>query len=503
MKRIVEILGLILILLILLLLRLGACGSPEYSGQPLELWLVTEQSRGGGMNQQAEMMMERFREIYPNVTIRLDILPQNEESRTAYLKKIRSEIMSGGGPDLYLMPTYEQLYPEGATASTTFMEPLFPSVPKQMYNGIFTDISQYYDADEALGKDGLVTGVMDAGVMDGARYVLPLRYDYDVLLVNADALEELGTDSSVFTGGIDDLHELAERLQNDYASLGLAAKPDFTHTSSYIDFQTENVLLDTREFTDLIRGYYRTVELTNSNDHQEEGHYWGAHFFVTKESFPGYYCSIDNYIARGIAKEGIFSTAGYPFMRIGMQDLVDAAAAIKIRQQNVQMYPIRAADGRLIAEITYYGAVGSGCRYPEIAYEFLRLFYSQELQWEQYYPWNTGDAVESMSERGYPVRSTGSAEYFYENIRAKLVLDQLFDKRMKNYRSMKRREPLLEEGFTITDEDLSILSTPVDEARFPFMTIHGEFFYQYTSRIESEADAEVMVEDLKWLLAEG
>lgn len=478
---------------------LGGCSNREYNGEPLELWLVTEESRAGGMNSQVELVMERFKEIYPNVTIRLDILPQSEESRTAYFKKIRSEIMSGGGPDLYLMPTYELAYPEGVTASTDFMEPLFASVPKQMYNGIFTDISEFYDADETLGKEGLVTGVMDAGVMDGARYVLPLRYDYDVLLVDMDAIAEKEIDPAVFEKGIDDLYKLAEELQGEMAAYGLAAKPDYTHASEYIDFQTENVQMSAQEFAELIQGYYRTVELTNPEDHQEEGHYWGAHYFITKESFPGYYCSISSYITPGC----IFSTTGYPFMRIGMQDMVDAAAAIKIMKQNVEMYPIRAADGRLIAEITYYGAVGSGCAYPEIAYEFLRLFFSEELQWEQYYPWNTGDAVDSISERGYPVRTIGFAEVRYENIRAKLVLDQLNDKRFKEYRTMRIREPLLEESFTITDEDLPILATPVDEARFPFMTIDGEFFYQYTSKIQTEADAEAMMEDLKWLLAEG
>ena len=74
---------------------------------------------------------------------------------------------------------------------------------------------------------------------------------------------------------------------------------------------------------------------------------------------------------------------------------------------------------------------------------------------------------------------------------------------MKNHTSMRRREPLLDKSFTITDKDLPILATPVDEARFPFMTIDGEFFYQYVSKTETTEDAQAMMEDLKWLLAEG
>ena len=495
MKKIIGIL-----VLVLILLNLSACGKQaEYNGEPVEFWLVTEQSRTGGMNTQVELVIEQFKELYPNVNIRLDILPQTEESRTAYLKKIRSEIMSGGGPDLYLMPTYAVSFPEDAVASTSYMEPLFASVPKQMYNGIFTDISRYYDADETLGKDGLMTGVMDAGIMNGARYVLPLWYDYDVLLVDQNAMGELGIDSSVFDGGIDELYKLAEQLQDDLAAHGLAAEPNFTHTSEYIDFQRENVLLEDQEFEDLIRGYRRTVALSLPEQHQEEGFGYLGGYYVTQAAYPGYYCNLRMYIARGRGKEAIFSTAGYPFMRISMDQLVEAAATIKIREQNVQMYPIRATDGRLIAEVTYYGAVGSGCPYPEIAYEFLRMFYSEELQWQQYYPWNAGEGVDGLAERGYPVRSVGFAEVQYENIRKELELDQLADKRMKNRTQMLRREPLLDPGFTITDEDLPVLKSKVDEARFPLITAEGEFFSQYASK----ENYDTMIDDLKWLLAEG
>ena len=489
-------------LILLLLLSLCACGQKEYNGEAIELWLVTEESLGFGMNHQAEMVIEQFRDLYPNVTIRMDILPRTEEARNAYLKKLRSEIMSGGGPDLYLMPTASQEYSQGAASSTPYMKPLFSNVTQQMHNGIFTDISRYYDADDALGKESLVTGVMDAGVMDGARYVLPLRYDYDVLLVARDVADELGVDPAVFEGGIDDLYALAEQLQNEYAAHGLTVTPRFTSTSGYVDFQTENALLDAREVADLVNGYSRTIDLSNPEDHQDLLGYTGSSYIVLNAGYQGFNCGINSYIYNAKQNRN-FAAAGHPFMCIGLHELVDAAAAIKIQQLNVDMYPVRAADGRFVAEITYYGAVGSGCQYPEIAYEFLRLFYSQELQWEQYTPRNDGQALGGLVEAGYPVRAIGSAEPFYENIRAQLERAQRTDKKMKNYSAMRLREPLLDKSFTITDEDLPILSVPVDEARFPVITEDGEFFSRYLSQIETAEDAAAMVEDLRWLLAES
>lgn len=503
MKFILKLVSAIMVLL--LICPLCACGRQPYNGEPLELWLVTEESQTAGMNQQAEMMIQRFRELYPNVTIRLDILPRSEEARTAYLKKIRSEIMSGGGPDLYLMPTAPQVYASDERSSTAYMEPLFASVPQQMYNGIFTDISEYYDADTTLGKDGLVTGVMDAGIMDGARYVLPLRYDYDILLVDRDALAQMGIDPSVFTGGIDELYRLAEQLQDDYAAYALTLRPDFTSTSGYIDVKTENVLLDAREVTDLINGYFRTAELSNPEEHLSTDRYVGGMGIVVMFGYPDMECSIDHYISTASEKRRIFSNNGYPFMSIQLSDAVDAAAAIKVQEKNIEMYPVRAVDGRLVAEVTYYGAVGSGCRYPEIAYDFLRLFYSQELQWEQYYPRDGSEDLEGMVEAGFPVRTLGFAEPYYESIRIRLEREQKAAIKAKMYAggNIRRREKLIEETFTITDGDVPVFSAAVDEARFPQVTAKGEFFESYISKIQTLEDATGMIEDLRWLIAEG
>ena len=70
---------------------------------------------------------------------------------------------------------------------------------------------------------------------------------------------------------------------------------------------------------------------------------------------------------------------------------------------------------------------------------------------------------------------------------------------MKNRTQMLRREPLLDPGFTITDEDLPVLKSKVDEARFPLITTEGEFFSQYAFK----ENYDTMIDDLKWLLAEG
>lgn len=502
MKRVITL------LLACLILLTGCSSRQEYNGEPIELWLVTEETDPTGMNQQAEILMDRFRELYPNVTIRMDILPRKEESRTAYLKKIRSEIMGGGGPDMYLLPTAPQSYPKEESVSTPYMEPLFGNVGMQMYNGIFTDISEYYDADETLGKEGLVTGVMDVGVMADERYLLPLRYKYDVLAVNADAFD----DTSIFEGGITDLYDLALKMKDYRAAHAVSIAPSVGLVSDFVDYETGNVLMDARELAELFERYQKVLILADEENHQDVGYYvavasGGELFVPTEEAYPGYNCDIDSYIYEFDRKERIFTTNGYPFLPLELEDVIDAAAAIKMQEANVAMYPIRAADGSLVAEITYYGAVGSGCEHPEIAYEFLRMFYSQEMQWEQYYPRNTGLNLGGLVEEGFPVRTIGLAEPFFEAIRARLQAKDDAYPENDPYFGRPRLRKFLKEDFTITDADVTILTTHVDEARFPVTSADGNFFGPYIAQLIDHGDpteiAEAMIHELMWLLSEG
>lgn len=488
------------LLLLACVMLLTACGTASQTTDQIELWVVTEQTEGGGMNDQAQMLIERFQKVYPNVTIRLDILPSSEESRAGYLQKIRSEIMSGGGPDIYLLPTSPQMPPTDETFSTAYMESLFSIVPLQMYNGIFTDISEYYDADEALGKESLVTAVMDAGVMDGARYILPLRYTYDVLLVDLDAMEELGIDMEIFESGIDDLYALALELDDYKAAHAVNIAPSIGLVSQFVDYETGNVLMDAQELAALFDRYRQVSVLADEESHQDIGFYINSEWIIREPGYPGYACSTSSFIYTNKKSERIFTTSGYPFMRIGLEDAVDTAAAIKAQQKNIGMYPVRAADGSLVAEITYYGAVGSGCKHPELAYEFLRMFLSEEVQWEQYWP---RTELTGMIEDGYPVRTRGSVEYFFKTIRTQIQKAHDANVKAKMMKYVPRQRKFLGESFTITDEDVPVFSCRIDEARFPVTTADGEYFSLHLTEITEEEEAQQMIDDLQWYILEG
>lgn len=487
----------LLIMLILLVVLLTGCGnSPEVT----ELWVVTELDETG-MNPQIELLAEQFEAEHPGITVRLDILPTAEESRAAYLQAIRAEVMAGNGPDVYLMPTAAQSPPQDETLSTPYLEPLYRDVVIQMYNGIFTDIREYYDADPALSGT-LVDAVMDAGVMDGARYILPLRYTYDALLVDLDAMEGKGIDPAEFDGGVDALYQLAIQMNDEIAAHALNVTPSWYMLSETVDHRTGNVLIDPEETENLIRDWQDVVKLENAEAHQDVlGYFIGAGYLPIEDGYPGYTYKINDFTNGAKRTERFFTYSGYSLLKLNLSNCIEAAATVKQSGENIAMIPVRAADGSLVAEITYYGAVGSGCRDPKLAYEFLRMFLTEDAQWEQYSSRN------DLLEVGFPVRTEGFAEVFYEKTRTQLELQQKQDIFDKYYNHIQHREKFIDKSFVITDADVPLFGIPIDEARFPVMTANGEYFSQHLDSLAQSDDLSgqisIMLNDLQWLITES
>ena len=154
MKKIVSL----LLVMLLLVSLLPGCKKTE------TIWIVMEEHKA--MEQHVRSIIKLFKEQNPNVEFELELLPNGnkvvdadyEEARTAILQRLRSAIMARKGPDIYLLPS-----------TTTTYEMLFEDVNLAMRNGLFEDISEYYDGDTELRTEELISGVMDAGVLDGRR----------------------------------------------------------------------------------------------------------------------------------------------------------------------------------------------------------------------------------------------------------------------------------------------------------------------------------------------
>ena len=526
----------ILCLLLCILLLYGCNQINDTSAETVTLWVVTEVSKTDGMNYQAEMIAEQFEKEHENVSVKLEILPTEEEERERYLKQLRTKIMAGKGPDVYLLPTGNTLttdLPSNSSQKRETLEysivPLFSDVAQAMYNGIFADISQYYNEDTELQIETLNQDVMNAGVIDGERYVLPIRYDMPVLLTDSKANETITDD------GIESLVKTALDENNLMMAIGLRMPADASLLPTLFDYKKGEILITKQEIADYMRMYqawYVMAAIPSQNlvtqfeDNYykalvESGEVPGLTEDQIREMFPIDF-SLESYVSLmdHINLGSHWSENGFPLYSSSLSGALYQAAISKVTGKELEAHPLRTMDGSVVAEITYYGAVGSGTQNPELAYSFLREFLTEEYQWDILRPQTdrSEDTLfylaneiqnDGLVEDSWPVRTKGATQYLWKNLQYQLYEDSssFYRESRKLHKSLKGKNTVL------TDQDMLFLNDAIAEVRFPINQEYEETL-EYALSLLNNKDgtptdvdiddlAETVYQNLWWYLAEG
>lgn len=452
-----------LLLAVTLLCPLIGCGA----SQEITLWVVTEETTWDRMNGQAWAVKENYEKEHPGVKIRLDILPTGEQERSAYLQKLRTQIMQGGGPDAYLLPTEEgMVIGDGNNWRYTEVEPLFADVAQAMENGMFLDISGFYDGDESLGKESLNTAVMDAGVLRGSRYVLPLRYDIPVIYGDNRTLEELGFDLSALEKPLPELMQAALDTGNTFLAAGGVCEGSGIF-GEWVDYAAGKVSLTEERLAAYMESYQTLLAATGERGRAARidlhNYIYGA--YDEFEGFTVISSDMDlNYIVR------------YPLYIGSLAQLLDYVPIAQYEESGYAILPLQSDGGGTVATVTYYAAVGSGCKNPQLTYEYLRQFLLEESQWEYNRPTKmnilVGDPPSRSSqdksnknqqpgliESGWPVRTVGSLNPVWEVRRRQVYRANLVGEHKSRMRKI---------GLSKLDEKWAkILEAPICQVRFP------------------------------------
>lgn len=453
------------------------------------LWVVTEETAAHHMNGQTENVIKEFEKEHEDVEIFLDILPIKGEERAVRLQQLRTEIMAGGGPDAYLLPTDYQYFRTDYDPEAELPEPLFLDVEQSMHNGLFTDISAYYDADDTLGKEGLLTTVMDAGTIGEKRFVLPLRYDMPVLYVDTEALEASGLDIGAIESGILGLFDTV--LEKGDPQFAADARPIVYYQSMFdllpelFDYEAGKVKLTADQLMEYLTRLQAVDDLAGS-------------------TLPTNACSTNSYI-----NDSERSLSFDRPMQNRHLSLSTAVAAIaQAEKREVTMIPLRATDGDLVAEVTYYAAVGAGCEKPDLAYAFLREFLTEESQWEENRPRSRAKRDSGIYvSSGWPVRSRGAVTYLW-NIERESYLGYSFS---TGDRISRRRKIIT---VKLTDSDVPVLEEEIDRVRFRLSNLELDVlkelmwvFWGLDSGPPTDEDivaaAEKVIQELQWHIDEG
>lgn len=426
-------------LLVCIVLFLSGCGQPAEpssaaSTEPENtvLRLLVEDDLGGVEDKTASDIFHnwlfRWAREYSlkngNVEIVVEEIP-NGAGREEVLQRLRTELMMGEGPDMILLPSSPTQYYELAG----YVEPLFVDVQQAMRNGLFWDISKYYDADTDLNKDALNSTVMDAGIYNGARYVLPVSYNMPVAYVAKEAFAQSGVPQDIFSYGATDLLNAVSKMEdsaivaNFYQTYTNGAPMIFNFFPELIDYETGEVVLTAEELAAYLQAWQ------NCQMRLGEARAEGQIMSYTRDLFVYFVGSSVTYWS----ENGFFASS---------DSLLRAAENVIFAKNygvELDMYPLRANDGSVVADVTMYAAVTSGCAHPEIAYDFLRGFLGEQFQWQ------TGEVCSDLDFYGWPVRIKGSVSPFCN---ADIELNPI-------------------SGENITDADMPILNAQIDHVRFP------------------------------------
>ena len=274
--------------------------------------------------------------------LEVEVMPVEETEFQIRLTRLRTEIMSGMGPDLYVLSSTD-------AAPYYRQERLFPNTKKAMEDGYFLRLDDYMESARFMEFEDMNPTVMDAGCTPEGRFVLPLRYTFGA----ARALEPV-TDTGA--SWFDAVNGTDEVLADSYA---LAA--------SWLFYEIFPETVDTESKT-----------LTFSEEELYDSVAMALKWFGSDpEHFPKddtieclYLDGTDGFVEGGNFVEG---------------DSWDP------RLKDVATYiPLRNTEGGVSATVTGYIAINRNTAYPEEAFYVADVMMSKKFQsgqrlWEKGY----------------------------------------------------------------------------------------------------------------------
>ena len=262
------------------------------------------------------------------VDFQVTYIPENETERAGVCKRLRTELMTGKGTDIYILSEYKRNGGISEAEETL----LLPDANKTLDSGVFKDVSEYTEDDESFQK--CFAPVMEAGAVDGKQYILPFSFDTRLL----KSIKEMNADSLTLEDCRKPLTQLLkeEKLQemNPYEFLDV-----ITWIGNSFDYQEGKIFFSKDDIIQVLE--YATAD---------GGHY-DSDFITTCWSVPGAYESLHSF-----------------------ESYLD-----ELQETEYGYLPMVTIDGRPAAKILSYGAIGRTCKNPELAYDFLRLFWQDKF----------------------------------------------------------------------------------------------------------------------------
>ena len=308
-----------------LLVGITGCKSSDKADRESKktLTVIAETMFRRTVEEAADYMMEKD----PDMEVKIQFLPDNQEKRETEIQKLRTQIMAGDGPDVYLLDNLR----EDTTVSQT---PLFENPYKTMQSGALASLERYMEEDTYWENGTYKKEFLTAGQYEGKQYMIPLSCSYEVLMSETADIENLSDKT------------LGEWLEEAKQS-------------------------DNERLKEVMRGRDMTAGrwIYNAADYEKQ------EVFFDKQKWKTFYISYHMYRKSEWEQYIEPKKEGDVFGRSDRVDFIDDSI------KAVALIPD--LEGRRQAWVQAFGAVGMSCEDKESAYQFLMLFLNNEIETER------------------------------------------------------------------------------------------------------------------------
>lgn len=258
------------------------------------------------------------------------VLPPNTAENEIKLSELRTEIMSGEGPDVFILSGINPMASEKQNV-------LFPNPEKIMYTDTFLPLDEYIQDAKYMNLNNWNSTIMKAGQTEEGQVILPLYYEYG-LYAYSEEMREIIRD---FPDNWNDLMNTEnEMLQCDLQGTMMV---QFRYAVGEIaDYEKEKLLLSENLLEE---------QLEKAINFKKEG------LKLLEEQGAEY----RNKVLVG------------PYL--------DHTVAFLKGERNTShaLWPVKNIDSGITANITLYAAVNRNTEQPEEAFSFLDTLLSDEI----------------------------------------------------------------------------------------------------------------------------
>ena len=266
--------------------------------------------------------------IETEITVRF-IAPEGDERETE-LRKLKTEIMAGKGPDLFLI---------GYTGEKETM--LFPSPEKSMQNKLFLPLDSYLENAKYMEKDNFLSAVWEAGSLDGIQYILPMTYTFPATIFRA---EDVSIDAPMTFG------EMAENPDLNFVASVSWVRPRAALGNHFIDTfekildaEDDSVSLSESELQEHMQQILEVTEKERDGKLSEADPHFQVNMSVDFNTFPD--------VSEGITPE-----------------------------DDIAIVPVFNSAGGVSASVISYMAISAATEYPAEAFEIADYLLSKSTQ---------------------------------------------------------------------------------------------------------------------------